>query len=119
MKTKSIFGLPQFLPLLWLFACHNAFAFYNPSTGRWLSRDPIDENGGVSLYGFVGNDPANTIDSLGEDFIAVSDRPVKGTLGLFYHYSVQYWISCDDIELNTEYDIAEWSRTHAAKKVQS
>ncbi len=28
---------------------------YNPDLGRWLNRDPIGENGGVNLYGFVGN----------------------------------------------------------------
>ncbi|HXT39543.1 MAG TPA: hypothetical protein VN887_05925 [Candidatus Angelobacter sp.] len=40
MKTKSTFGLRQLLALCGLFVCHNAFAFYNPATGRWLSRDP-------------------------------------------------------------------------------
>jgi hypothetical protein len=33
--------------------------------GRWPSRDPIGEEGGVNLYGFVNNNPANLIDSLG------------------------------------------------------
>jgi len=36
---------------------YEALAFYNPQTGRWLSRDPIGEIGGLNLYGFVGNDP--------------------------------------------------------------
>ncbi len=92
------------------------YRYYNPSTGRWLSRDPIGEEGGINVYAFVVNDPLSFVDPLGDDFIAVSDRPVKGTLGLFYHYSVQYWISCDDIELNTEYDIEKWLKTHVAKK---
>ncbi len=39
--------------------------FYSPSQGRWLSRDPIEETGGVNLYGFVGNDPINQQDLLG------------------------------------------------------
>ena len=39
--------------------------YYNPSTGRWLSRDPIEENGGVNLYGMVGNNPVSNIDPLG------------------------------------------------------
>jgi RHS repeat-associated protein len=33
--------------------------------GRWLSRDPIAERGGINLYGYVGNDPINKIDSKG------------------------------------------------------
>jgi len=32
----------------------------------WPSRDPIEEEGGVNLYGFVGNDPADSVDILGE-----------------------------------------------------
>ncbi|MFA6961192.1 MAG: RHS repeat-associated core domain-containing protein [Opitutaceae bacterium] len=38
---------------------------YNPKEGLWLSRDPIAEEGGVNLYGYVGNDPVNDIDPLG------------------------------------------------------
>jgi RHS repeat-associated protein len=51
---------------------------YNPTMGRWTSKDPIDFNGGDSnLYGYVLNDPVNLIDPSGEmslwdisDFIA-------------------------------------------------
>ena len=95
------------------------YRYYNPNTGRWLSRDPIGEAGGLNVYAFVVNDPLSFIDPLGDDFIAVSDRPVKGTLGLFYHYSVQYWISCDNPELNTEYDIEKWLKKNVAKKRES
>jgi RHS repeat-associated protein len=35
-------------------------------TGRWLSRDPIGEEGGLNLYGMVGNDGVNYVDVLGE-----------------------------------------------------
>ena len=38
---------------------------YNPSAGRWLSRDPIGERGGVNPYAFVGNRPASRWDRLG------------------------------------------------------
>lgn len=34
-------------------------------TGRWISRDPIGERGGVNLYAFVGNDGVNDLDILG------------------------------------------------------
>jgi RHS repeat-associated protein len=44
---------------------HEAQAFYNPSTGRWLNRDPIAEEGGLNLYGFVHNNPVSSVDANG------------------------------------------------------
>ncbi|UCD36021.1 MAG: hypothetical protein JSU90_04090 [Nitrospiraceae bacterium] len=41
------------------------FRFYNPSIGRWMSRDPLGEAGGLNLYGFVGNNAVNVIDPWG------------------------------------------------------
>jgi RHS repeat-associated protein len=41
------------------------FRYNNPSTGRWLSRDPIGEEGGLNLYGHTENDPVNYVDPLG------------------------------------------------------
>jgi RHS repeat-associated protein len=41
------------------------YRYYDPETGRWPSRDPIAESGGMNLYGFVGNRPINRIDRLG------------------------------------------------------
>ncbi len=42
------------------------YRFYSPELMRWLSRDPIEELGGVNLYGFVGNNPAHRYDILGQ-----------------------------------------------------
>ena len=41
------------------------YRHYSPSDGRWLSRDPIEENGGVNLYGFVGNRVFASLDLFG------------------------------------------------------
>ncbi|PAW61434.1 MAG: hypothetical protein B9S37_05675 [Verrucomicrobiia bacterium Tous-C3TDCM] len=38
---------------------------YSPSLGRWINRDPIEELGGMNLYGFVGNDGVGEWDYLG------------------------------------------------------
>ena len=41
------------------------YRYYDPVTGRWPSRDPIGESGGINLYGFVDNDGINQNDYLG------------------------------------------------------
>ena len=41
------------------------YRFYNPVLLRWLNRDPIEEEGGLNLYVFVGNRALDAIDSLG------------------------------------------------------
>jgi RHS repeat-associated protein len=41
------------------------YRFYSPQLGRWINRDPIEEAGGINLYGFVGNDGLNALDLLG------------------------------------------------------
>lgn len=40
-------------------------AVYDPKTGRFLSRDPLGEPGGVHLYQYAANDPINNIDPYG------------------------------------------------------
>ena len=30
--------------------CEYQYRKYNPETGRWLSRDPIEEEGGLNIY---------------------------------------------------------------------
>jgi RHS repeat-associated protein len=41
------------------------YRYYNPVTGRWPSRDPIEEKGGVNLYGFLRNESLDYFDDLG------------------------------------------------------
>jgi hypothetical protein len=41
-------------------------------TGRWPSRDPIEESGGVNLYGFVDNSPIIWVDFLGREAIEIN-----------------------------------------------
>lgn len=59
--------------------------YYNASTGRWLSRDPIEEKGGLNVYGFVDNCPMNEIDVFGlmtlqelENIASRMDRQLSG-----------------------------------------
>ncbi len=39
--------------------------YYHPKFARFINRDPIEEEGGLNLYNFVGNNAANRSDYLG------------------------------------------------------
>lgn len=41
------------------------YRYYVPWLGRWPNRDPIGEQGGGNVYGFVGNNGVNGLDYLG------------------------------------------------------
>ena len=42
------------------------YRYYSLGLGRWTSRDPTAERGGMNLYGFVVNNPQNIVDVLGK-----------------------------------------------------
>lgn len=46
---------------------HYGYRYYDPHNGRWLSRDPIEEEGGINLYGFVSNNGVCWWDILGKE----------------------------------------------------
>lgn len=48
-----------------------AQAFYDPGAGRWVSRDPIEEEGGANMYGFSGNNSVGDFDKLGLAVISI------------------------------------------------
>jgi uncharacterized protein RhaS with RHS repeats len=54
------------------------FRYYDPETGRWPNRDPIGEQGGYNLYGFVGNDGHNYFDTLGLKVKFKLSKPLMG-----------------------------------------
>jgi RHS repeat-associated protein len=39
--------------------------WFLPDLQRWPNRDPVDEMGGLNLYGYVANSPLNLLDPLG------------------------------------------------------
>lgn len=54
------------------------YRYYNPQDGRWLSRDPLGEQGGLNLYAFTAN--RMLADWLGLE-AASGDSPVPGDPG--------------------------------------
>jgi RHS repeat-associated protein len=49
------------------------YRYYNPSTGRWLNRDQIEEIGGENLYAFCHNSPVLYFDYLGTELVYWSE----------------------------------------------
>ena len=84
MRIKQ---MTMLLALSSLFMAHTAQAFYNPHTGRWANRDPLEEDGGDNLYVINQNDAVNDIDNLGQ--ITVTEGPQMLTTGTCGGYSPQ------------------------------
>jgi RHS repeat-associated protein len=61
--TRFLYSGREWIPEIGLNDHRNRF--YIPIMGRWLSRDPIAEEGGINLYAYVSNMPINFTDPLG------------------------------------------------------
>ncbi len=70
------------------------YRYYTASTGRWLTRDPVGERGGLGLTAFARNSPVNAIDGLGLALFT-EDSIRKGHIS----YSCNCgWIDWDHLE---------------------
>jgi hypothetical protein len=67
MKTKQTTITGILLLLGFLCVAPTADAFCNPSTGRWLNRDPMAERGEPNVNGFVRGNPIIWFDRLGRE----------------------------------------------------
>lgn len=70
------------------------FRFYSPETGRWPSRDPMEEKADLNLYLFAKNDSFNQIDLLGQfscSIKVIPDIPPKQT-------NINYWDFINNID---------------------
>ena len=56
---------------------YNYFRDYNPSTGRYLTSDPIGVNGGINTYLYANNNPIALFDNMG---LAPAAEPLDGPL---------------------------------------
>lgn len=54
---------------------------YDPRLGRWLSRDPIAEMGGINLYEYVGGHPLSAIDRDGRFWAWLGKKVVAFAVG--------------------------------------
>ncbi len=72
------------------------YRYYDPQTGRWLSRDPIQESDGGNIYAFVHNAPAGQFD-------------VAGLWGTDSHYNIIFsWMDNKGRENGKNYYAYKW-----------
>jgi len=73
------------------------YRYYDAGRGRWLSRDPIAEQGGLNLYAFVANNGVNAWDLFGlcsSDSVS-GEFSITSTNGDTFDVSFSYEVSCD------------------------
>jgi RHS repeat-associated protein len=62
------------------------YRYYSPRLGRWISRDPIGEKGGINLYVLVTNSPTNSVDPSGQTALDAYKKarglPVPKAMGI-------------------------------------
>ncbi|MEM9300307.1 MAG: RHS repeat-associated core domain-containing protein [Bacteroidota bacterium] len=89
---------------------------YDAQTGRWLSRDPIEEGDGLNIYAYVGNEPVGYIDLMGltrypndprhnmnpqnnpSGFVEGLKERIKRWLNDDYGHTRQLWDRCKQLE---------------------
>jgi RHS repeat-associated protein len=66
------------------------YRYYDPVTGRWPSRDPIEEAGGINLYGFAANSPIVKIDYLGLNRLEIfGGGPQASARGFYFGFGIK------------------------------
>lgn len=65
MRKAVVFSIVSFVVFV-LFAPCLSYAEYNPTTGRFLQRDPIGYSDGMNLYEYVNSSPIVYVDTHGE-----------------------------------------------------
>ena len=98
-------------PLEWLTGySHWGRRWYSPFLGRWVSRDPIGEAGGVNLYGACGNDMVSGLDPWGEAGVALPS-PKLGSEDFSNKVPTQLpeWLGGDDRVINEGNYLKRWN----------
>ena len=58
--------------------CYCQNQYYDPGTGRWVTRDPIGYDGGINLYGYCEGGAVGRVDPWGTDYVLLGDPGYDG-----------------------------------------
>jgi RHS repeat-associated protein len=72
---------------------YDKMRYYSPDIGRWIIRDPAQEDGGVNLYAYCEGDPVNGFDPTGLDGVSCLEGHHGNAHGSYSISSadVEYW----------------------------
>ena len=71
------------------------FRYYDAVTGRFVNRDPIEEQGGVNVYGFFGNGPVGRWDFLGMSWLFEELDRIKVIMSRGVRQCLCLWIKAE------------------------
>ncbi len=100
------------------------YRYYSPEMGRWVSKDPIGERGGVNLYGMVGNDAVNRWDRLGlaspspgigSQFLPPLGPNAGDNLGEEDWFEKHYPKTLESFKKNAKARVAKWIEYNCGK----
>ena len=72
---RFMFSSEEYMPETGMY--HYLYRAYSPSLARFITRDPIEEQGGVNLYCFVNNNPVSYWDENGLDIASSIINSIK------------------------------------------
>jgi RHS repeat-associated protein len=70
------------------------YRYYNSEMGRWVTRDPLEEMGGLNLYGFLCGDILDGVDYLGFGGYKLGEQRPP--------YPDEWWITYSNTNYNSE-----------------
>lgn len=91
------------------------YRYYNAQSGRWLSRDPAEEEGGLNTYGFIDNDGINGVDYLG---LWKRDGWSGGWFSYIGHATAEKCDKLSELARLITGDENDWKKLNHAEKVR-
>jgi RHS repeat-associated protein len=82
---------------------------YNPHTGRFLQRDPVDTDDQINLYTYVGNNPINRNDPSGKFAVLWAAVSVGIWAGMAYYENGWEWVQNYATSRDIFIDAAAWA----------